>query len=139
MSKDKYFRLDASQTRRNAMIDALRAPCYALCVTMAGFSSIARESGFDFMMTLVTSLGVWGMPGQVAFASLYSAGASLFIIFVAVSLANMRMLLMVISAADMMLILAIFGWPDVRDPSGFLSSVKIMFSSKVYWARRPLV
>ena len=84
------------------MIDALRAPCYALCVTMAGFSSIARESGFDFMMTLVTSLGVWGMPGQVAFASLYSAGASLFIIFVAVSLANMRMLLMVISAADMM-------------------------------------
>jgi predicted branched-subunit amino acid permease len=38
----------------------------------------------------------------VAFASLYSAGASLFIIFVAVSLANMRMLLMVISAADMM-------------------------------------
>ena len=55
------------------MIDALRAPCYALCVTMAGFSSIARESGFDFMMTLVTSLGVWGMPGQVAFASLYSA------------------------------------------------------------------
>ena len=102
MSKGKYFRLDASQTRRNAMIDALRAPCYALCVTMAGFSSIARESGFDFMMTLVTSLGVWGMPGQVAFASLYSAGASLFIIFFAVSLANMRMLLMVISAADMM-------------------------------------
>ena len=102
MSKSIYFQLDASQARRNAMIDALRAPCYALCITMAGFSTIARESGFDFMMALVTSLGVWGMPGQVAFASLYSAGASLLIIFVAVSLANMRMLLMVISAADMM-------------------------------------
>ena len=102
MSKSIYFQLDARQTRLNAMIDALRAPCYALCITMAGFSTIARESGFDFMMALITSLGVWGMPGQVAFASLYSAGASLFIIFVAVSLANMRMLLMVISAADMM-------------------------------------
>ena len=102
MRKSIYFQLDARQTRRNAMVDALRAPCYALCITMAGFSTIARESGFDFMMALITSLGVWGMPGQVAFASLYSAGASLFVIFVAVSLANMRMLLMVISAADMM-------------------------------------
>ena len=102
MSKSIYFHLDARQTRRNAMVDALRAPCYALCITMAGFSTIARESGFDFMMALLTSFGVWGMPGQVAFASLYSAGASLFVIFVAVSLANMRMLLMVISAADMM-------------------------------------
>ena len=102
MRKNIYFQLDARQTRRNAMIDALRAPCYALCIPMAGFSTIARESGFDFMMALITSLGVWGMPGQVAFASLYSAGASLFIIFVAVSLANMRMLLMVISAADIM-------------------------------------
>ena len=102
MSKSIYFQLGARQTRRNAMVDALRAPCYALCITMAGFSTIARESGFDFMMALLTSLGVWGMPGQVAFASLYSAGASLFVIFVAVSLANMRMLLMVISAADMM-------------------------------------
>ncbi|MDA1152384.1 MAG: branched-chain amino acid ABC transporter permease, partial [Proteobacteria bacterium] len=88
MSHSDYFALTASQTRRNAMVDALRAPCYALGITMAGFSTIARESGFDFWMALVTSLGVWGMPGQVAFASLYSAGASLFIIFVAVSLAN---------------------------------------------------
>ena len=102
MSSPDYRHLTANQTRRNAVIDALRAPCYALGITMAGFSTIAREAGFDFWMALVTSLGVWGMPGQVAFASLYSAGASLFIIFVAVSLANMRMLLMVISAADMM-------------------------------------
>ena len=102
MANPEFYALNASQTRRSAAIDALRAPCYALGITMAGFSTIARESGFDFWMALVTSLGVWGMPGQVAFASLYSAGASLFIIFVAVSLANMRMLLMVISAADMM-------------------------------------
>ncbi|MDB0014602.1 AzlC family ABC transporter permease, partial [Alphaproteobacteria bacterium] len=102
MANPEFYALNASQTRRNAAIDALRAPCYALGITMAGFSTIARESGFDFWMALVTSLGVWGMPGQVAFASLYSTGASLFIIFVAVSLANMRMLLMVISAADMM-------------------------------------
>ena len=73
MANPEFYALNASQTRRNAAIDALRAPCYALGITMAGFSTIARESGFDFWMALVTSLGVWGMPGQVAFASLYSS------------------------------------------------------------------
>jgi predicted branched-subunit amino acid permease len=102
MSKLAFHDLTERQTRWNAMIDALRAPCYALGMTMAGFSTIAREAGLDFWMALVTSLGVWGMPGQVAFASLYAVGASLVIIFIAVSLANMRMLLMVVSAADMM-------------------------------------
>ena len=94
--------LTAKQTRRIAAIDALRAPAFALGATMAGFAAIAREAGLDVWMTITTSALVWGMPGQVAFASLYSAGASLFIIFFAVTLANMRMLLMVLSAADMM-------------------------------------
>jgi len=94
--------LTAPQMRRIAAIDALRAPAYALGATMAGFATIAREAGFDVWMAISTSALVWGMPGQVAFASLYSAGASLFIIFIAVTLANMRMLLMVVSAADMM-------------------------------------
>ena len=48
-------------------------------------------------MTFFTSLGVWGMPGPVAFVSLYASGASIFLMFVAAALANMRMMLMVIS------------------------------------------
>ena len=102
MSTSETDALTAPQMRRIAAIDALRAPAYALGATMAGFSTIAREAGFDVWMAISTSALVWGMPGQVAFASLYSAGASLFIIFVAVTVANMRMLLMVVSAADMM-------------------------------------
>ena len=94
--------LTAPQVRRIAVVDALRAPAYALGATMAGFATIAREAGLDVWMAVTTSALVWGMPGQVAFASLYSGGASLLIIFVAVTLANMRMLLMVVSAADMM-------------------------------------
>jgi len=102
MASSAPLPLSPAQMRRIAAIDAMRAPAYALGATMAGFATIAREAGFDFWMTISTSALVWGMPGQVAFASLYSAGASLFIIFVAVLLANMRMLLMVVSAADMM-------------------------------------
>jgi len=102
MPMSENITLTAPQMRRIAAIDALRAPAYALGATMAGFATIAREAGFDVWMAISTSALVWGMPGQVAFASLYSAGASLFIIFIAVTLANMRMLLMVVSAADMM-------------------------------------
>ena len=102
MSMSETVALTAPQMRRIAAIDALRTPAYALGATMAGFATIAREAGFDVWMAVTTSALVWGMPGQVVFASLYSAGASLFIIFVAVTLANMRMLLMVVSAADMM-------------------------------------
>ncbi len=69
---------------------------------MMGFAAIARESGFDFWMTFATSFMVWGMPGQVAFVSLYATGASIFLMFVAVALANMRMMLMVISGADIL-------------------------------------
>ena len=39
---------------------------------------------------------------EVAFVSLYATGASLFLMFVAVALANMRMMLMVISGADIL-------------------------------------
>ena len=102
MSMYETVALTAPQVRRIAVVDALRAPAFALGATMAGFATIAREAGLDVWMAVTTSAFVWGMPGQVAFASLYSAGASLFIIFVAVTLANMRMLLMVVSAADMM-------------------------------------
>ena len=64
---------------------------------MVGFSALAKDAGFNLWLVSVTTIAVWGMPGQVALVSLYATGASLAIIFFAVSLANMRMMLMVIS------------------------------------------
>ena len=61
--------------------------------------SVIRTNGpmiFYFEHVLITTLTVWGMPGQVALVSLYASGASLTVIFLAVALANMRMMLMVI-------------------------------------------
>ena len=52
-------------------------------------------------MVMLTTATVWGMPGQVAFAGLYAVGAT-FLIFIAVTLANMRMMLMVISGANIL-------------------------------------
>ena len=79
------------------VLDATHVPGFALGGTMIGFSTIAKEAGFDLWMAISTTSFVWGMPGQVAFATLYAGGASLLLIFVAVFLANMRMMLMVIS------------------------------------------
>ena len=84
------------------IFDAINVPGFALGSTMMGFSIIAKEAGFNIWMVVLTTVSVWGMPGQVAFASLYAVGASLFLIFIAVTLANMRMMLMVISGANIL-------------------------------------
>ncbi len=84
------------------VVDAVNIPGFALGSTMTGFAVIAKEAGFDLWMVIATTASVWGLPGQVAFASLYATGASLLLIFVTVALANMRMMLMVISGADIM-------------------------------------
>ena len=79
------------QIAKRGALDALALPALALGSTMMGFGAIAREAGFDFWMTTLTTLSVWGMPGQVAFVSLYATGSSMFLMVVAVALANMRM------------------------------------------------
>ena len=94
--------LPKGQLIRRGVVDAINIPGFALGSTMTGFAVIAKEAGFDFWMVVATTASVWGLPGQVAFASLYATGASLVLIFVTVALANMRMMLMVISGADIM-------------------------------------
>ncbi|RVU36657.1 branched-chain amino acid ABC transporter permease [Hwanghaeella grinnelliae] len=88
--------------RRVGLIDGFGVPSFALFTTMIGFGAIAREAGLDIYVTVATTMFVWGMPGQVAFADLYAAGASGLVIFTAVALANMRMLPMTVSGLPMM-------------------------------------
>jgi predicted branched-subunit amino acid permease len=94
--------LTRAQLIRCGILDAISIPGFALASTMIGFAVIAKEAGFDFWMVVATTASVFGLPGQVAFASLYATGASLLLMFVAVALANMRMMLMVVSGADIL-------------------------------------
>ena len=93
---------DPRQVAMLALRDLFQVPGLGLFFSMVGFSAIAREAGFGLKEALATSALVWGMPGQVAMASLYLAGASAAVIFMAVALANMRMMLMVISGSDIL-------------------------------------
>ena len=87
---------------RHGIVDGFGIPGWALMGTMVGFGAIAKDAGFSAAQTIVSTFTIWGMPGQVAMASLYASGSSLFVIFTAVALANMRMMLMAISGADML-------------------------------------
>jgi predicted branched-subunit amino acid permease len=91
----------ASAARRRGIRDVFGVPGMSIFFSMVGFAAIAREAGFDVINAFVTTAVVWGMPGQVAAASMHMTGASLGVAFTAVALANMRMLLMTISGMEM--------------------------------------
>lgn len=102
MSDVTQDRADWRAAKRVGVIDGFGVPSFALFTTMIGFGAIAREAGLDIYVTVATTMFVWGMPGQVAFADLYAAGAGGLVIFTAVALANMRMLPMTVSGLPMM-------------------------------------
>ena len=97
-----YTALSLANARRDGLKVSLGVPMISIFGTMLGFSAIARDAGFDIWMTLATTALVWGMPGQVAMVTLYTAGSSVLVIVTAVALANMRMLLMTITGMAMM-------------------------------------
>ncbi len=85
------------EVRRRALRDALGLPSLILLASMTGFGSLARESGLSLGIALGATAGVWGLPGQLAFAELYAAEAGAFAIGLAVALANARFLPMAVS------------------------------------------
>lgn len=56
---------------------------------MFGFGAFAKANGFDFALAVLTTLGLWALPGQVVFAELYHTG-SLLVVFLGVLFANAR-------------------------------------------------
>jgi predicted branched-subunit amino acid permease len=77
--------------------EAFSLPFTILLASFAGFGSLARANGFSLEAALVSTAGIWGLPGQIALAEQYGAGAGTVAIILAVSLANARFLLMVMS------------------------------------------
>jgi len=99
--------VDLSQLTRAAVVkravfDALGLPALVLLASMAGFGSLARESGLGLGTGLLATAGVWGLPGQLALAELYAAGAGSVAVVLAVSLANARFLPMAVSLLPLM-------------------------------------
>lgn len=111
--------------------DALGVPALALFSTMVGFGAVARENGFDAVQAVLTTALVWGMPGQVAFAQLFGAGGGALVIFIAVALANLRMLPMTVSGLPLMRI-------DLHKPGLIRRLIAAHFMAVTGWAQLSL-
>ncbi|MCP4878883.1 MAG: AzlC family ABC transporter permease [Gammaproteobacteria bacterium] len=86
-----------SVVMRKALLDALSLPAFILFFTMMGFGSLARGAGFSAEMSALSSMLIWGLPGQLAMVELTSTGQGIIAIVFACSLANARFLPMVVS------------------------------------------
>ena len=75
---------------------AFAMPFWMVLASMMGFGSMVRDSGLDVGIALGASLGIWGLPGQVAMTELYAIGAPLIAILAASSMANMRFMPMAV-------------------------------------------
>jgi len=85
-----------------AIRDALAFPALILLSSMTGFGSLARDGGFTLAAALATTIGIWGLPGQVALVELHAAGAETAATLLASSLANARFLPMAVAFLPLM-------------------------------------
>lgn len=79
------------------MVHALGAPALVLGASYVGFGSLIRQLGLGVEIGLLSTLSAWALPGQVAAIELHALGASLPSIFIAVALANARLLPMAVT------------------------------------------
>ena len=77
---------------RTGLAEGAGMPFIMVTSAMLGFGSLARDTGLTLDVAVVLSVGIWGLPGQVAMAELWAMGAPFVAIMVASSMANMRFL-----------------------------------------------
>ncbi len=77
---------------RAGLIAAFGAPGLALIASFIGFGALARELGINLPLSLLSTVTIWAVPGQMALAEMQALGADFLAIVVAVSLINARFL-----------------------------------------------
>jgi predicted branched-subunit amino acid permease len=76
---------------RSGLIEGMFGPGLGTFAAMTGFGSLAGDAGTPLWMAIALTIGVWSMPGQVAFVDLYASGASILAVALIVTVANVRM------------------------------------------------
>jgi len=76
---------------------AIGVPILVLSASFLGFGALVHQSGLSLWHGLFSTATGWALPGQIAFVELYSVGASLAVIALAVALVNARLMPMTIT------------------------------------------
>lgn len=74
----------------SGLIAALTMPFWMVFASMTGFGSMVRTAGLNLDIGIGSTIGIWGLPGQVAMLELFAIGAPLLAIITASSMANLR-------------------------------------------------
>jgi predicted branched-subunit amino acid permease len=82
--------------------DAFGSPAFVLGASYVGFGSLVRELDFNLFLGLASSVFIWALPAQVTTVELYTIGAPLLSIFIAVALINFRFMPMVVSVMPLL-------------------------------------
>ncbi len=82
---------------RQGFIDGFSLPAFMVAASMIGYGALVQSAGLSLGLAIVSTLGIWGLPGQVAFIEYMLLGAPVLSMLIAVSMANMRFLPMSLS------------------------------------------
>lgn len=75
---------------KKGILAALKINFWIVLASMIGFGSLVQSTELSLGIALGATLGLWGLPGQIAMIELLATGAPLFAIIIASSLANLR-------------------------------------------------
>ncbi|MDF1793836.1 MAG: AzlC family ABC transporter permease [Thalassobaculaceae bacterium] len=82
---------------RAGMRAALGLPTVVLLGSLTGYGALTHDTGFGAGLAVLSTILVWGLPGQIVMSEMYAAGADVLAIAVAVGMANMRFFPMAVS------------------------------------------
>jgi len=89
------------ETNRQAVFAGIRnafgVPALLLISAMTGFGSLAQEQGISIYMSILSTILIWGLPGQVVHVELYAMGAPLIAVVLGVAGVNARFMPMTLS------------------------------------------
>lgn len=83
--------ITAGSPFRSGLVEGIFGPGLGTFAAMTGFGALAGDAGTPLWAAVALTIGVWSMPGQVAFVDLHSAGVTLLVVLVTVTVANVRM------------------------------------------------
>ncbi len=87
----------ARAARKLGVRHAFGMPALVLMASMMGFGSLARESGINVFQSIMTTIGIWGLPGQIVMVEMVAVGAPVVAIAMGVAAANARFLPMTLA------------------------------------------
>ena len=82
---------------RIGAVEALGTPAAVLAAGYVGYGALSADIGFSLWATLLSTLSIWALPGQLILVEMSSSGAPLLAILLAVSFSAVRFLPMTVS------------------------------------------